>query len=410
MAGTVYDGPATTYSVTGSVGQESIKLIRTEGDYNFIEYTVSSTGKLKRGFLHYSLITGSWENLTDQLADDLDGKTFYVKNTLSRKYLEIPNASTTQRTQAVTADFHGGTHQIFKFIYYADAHCFKIQPAYCYDNDMLLTQSILEEEHSGRDTMLYPRRAKTYQRYWIVKRAGTTDCYKIVAVSSYGTMTLTTRIEGTSYNVCQDYTGMSTGDVSYDIWQFVDTTKIFDNNEITRYKQDKSNWCWVAAAKTAASTETPFYATIGQATVVERIKGSVVNETGSQTEKTKASNYYVSQNLNSGDFVAKNNQYYSEEVIRRFIMDGHAINISVMSINNGSGHSVVIMGFKWVDQEDCFMYYFLDPWNTASSDPQPILYSTLTKYSTTITSYGSVWKHCVVYSTSYAAQTVAFIE
>ena len=105
LAGTVYDGPATTYSVTGSVGQDSIKLIRTEGDYNFIEYTVSSTGKLKRGFLHYSLITGSWENLTANIADDLDGGVFYIKSSSTNQYWSTVSEGSAQHTRLIPRDF-----------------------------------------------------------------------------------------------------------------------------------------------------------------------------------------------------------------------------------------------------------------------------------------------------------------
>ena len=317
------------------------------------------------------------------------------------------------------AEYTGNKAQIFKFTYCSADGSFIIQPANCYNVDQTLTLSSAGDERADRRALLYDLNpAMAHGRFWVVKREVTTDCYKIVPVTSYGVMTLTDRYTGNTHYVNQYYTGMSTGDVALDIWQFVSTTRIFDENEITRYEQDTRHWCWVAASKTAASVETPFYGTISQRTVVELIMGpNSDEEEGNQSEKAQASNYYVSQNLNSGKFVAVEDHYYSEAIVRRFIMDGHVINMSVRTENNGSGHALVLMGFEWVDMEESgeigyYMYYFLDPWSTASSEPQGVFYTDLTKYSDDLLRNGTmyVWKHSVVYSTNYVNQSTLFTE
>lgn len=403
-AGTVYDGPANTYSTMGSVGVESIKLIRTDGDYNFIEYTVTGTGKLKRGYLHYSYITDVWSSLTAQAASKLNGKTFYLKNTVTGQYMQAATNEVIKDNRMVQTSFTGNTHQIFKFVYYGSGtqKYFRIIPANCYSETnpfWLTTQSIASQPHPDRKAMIYPDRPnKTYQRYWVVKREGTTNCYKIVPVSSYGTMTLTNRPSGSTYNVNQYYTNTETDDIAADIWQF-ETTNIQTSAQWVY--QEGQPWCWAAAAKTIASCENPQYYYTPLSQVVYMLLDDPDNG-GFPIHAAKAANYFL-----KGEYTNKNFKHfveptiYTETVLRKLIKDDHAIWIEMEGKN--AAHDLTIIGFEWNDTDKEYKYYLFD----SNFDPgiygdKIVTYENLRSYSTIVWSQLSYWEHVVAYRESYS--------
>ncbi|MBQ8605628.1 MAG: RICIN domain-containing protein, partial [Clostridia bacterium] len=254
LAGTVYDGPGTSYATMGSVGQETIKLIRTEGDYNFIEYTVSSNNKTKRGYLHYSKITGSWANLTAQIASRLNGKTLYLKNRGSGQYLDVISWSTAENGRMQQYAFSGDPNQIFKFTYNSAGKYFTIQPANNYTSGRRLAiNQASGTQHADKHLAIKTAAENTSQRFWIVEvGANEPDGphgYKILPISGYGTMTLANR----SGYINQYYTSLTNFS---DTW-IMESTEI--STTANHFEQQNTNWCWLASAQCMSSCESGFY-------------------------------------------------------------------------------------------------------------------------------------------------------
>lgn len=402
LAGTVYAGPAETYATVGSVGQESIKLIRTEGDYNFIEYTVTSTGKLKRGFLHYSKITGSWADRTARNAS-LDGKTFYIRYTPNQQYWGTYNGNGAN-TRIQLQSFTGNTNQIFKFVYDSEHKFFYIQPAVAYDvNRRLAVRWVSDTEHADRWCFLKDSAVILRQQFWVIKINGYSDRYKIVPRSSYGTMTLASR----SGFVNQYYTSASTS--SNDVWTLEPTSKHLD---INFYHQDESNWCWVASAKMAASAENATNLTT-QSNAVYAIKQAIVNNTGTIMETRQAANYFMRGNINDTYFAERENQIYSEGIARRFIQENHAIILNMQrTSSSGTGHAIVLKGFAWIDAQNMpaspgfYYYYCLDPLDYLAND-RTVELNKLIDGSYEMYSTNYRWQHTITYTTTYSGQTIS---
>ena len=415
-AGTVYDGPATTYSQTGTVGAESIKLIRMENEYNFIEYTVSSTGKKKRGFLHYSKIQGEWATLSANAASGLNGKTFYIRNTSTKKYLSIATNSTAAGARMNQQAFTGEHRQIMKITYNSTGKYYYIQPVSCYgeieenDADRRLGIRTTQELHPDRHVIINTFSTETAQRFWIVKREGTPGKYKIVPVSSYGTMTIANR-SGNYVN--QYYTSTGTADTDNDIWEFETTKKM---TSATRYQQEYDMWCWVAAARMAASSEETFFSSITQSYAVETVKGKIVNEAGTLQESALAANFFRDANMNSGSFKALEGKIYSESQMLKFIADNHTLILSLQYQTQSIGHSIVLIGFEWEDSRDSYdapgsyKFYYYDPWFDVT-DKQIAYYETFVGPSHLISTDSlTIWNGTVARETSYVDDTENYEE
>lgn len=441
-AGDVYDGPATTYSKMGSVGAESIKLIRTQGNFNFIEYTVSGTGKLKRGFLNYTLISGSWGTLTAK-NQGLDGKVMYIANRTSegKKYLTI--SSSANNTYATMEDFTGEYGQLFKFTYMDDNDTigpyFYIQPVIGYDYDgdsdnenrRLAIQSSSSLEHDGRKLRNYNFATNRYQKFWVVKTSTPSGYYKIVPVSSYGTMDWNAKYYSSltpSTQVVQSYTkdawideeGRLTYDLS-DLWKLEDSQKSTSSNN---YEELKENWCWAVGAQIAASAETPFDTTVTQLEAVLAARDDDVDKNGNPHDvgdedsadsiynSAQVANYFMNRNINSGYFDAHSDEIYSEENLRKFIFDDHTVVPLFRRISpNTAGHFVSIVRFEWVDKQgkDDAPGYYLYGFYCPDSYPaiKDIKYIDMVTSNTLVANYASRWRHTVVFNTTYATDTIS---
>ena len=400
---TVYDGPATTYSVTGSVGQESIKLIRTENDYNFIEYTVTSTGKLKRGYLHYTNITGSWADLTAKNAS-LDGQMFYIKSSTNNYYWSTVGGSNAANTRLNMQAFTGDTHQIYKFVYDSTNKFFYIQPAVGYADNLnrrIAIRWVSGTEHADRRVFLKDAAVVYRQQFWVVKTGSVSGRYKIVPVSSNGTMTITNRANYLN----QYYTSASTSSGA-DVWILESTYTV---NSSQWYEQEKTNWCWVASGQSAASAETSAAASRTQSSAIINILGSDGNLTGTITNIAEAANYFIDGNKDSGKYTILESQIYSEYNIRKHIRDDHSILVDLQPAT-GVGHVITIVGFDWIDSIEgvspgYYIYYCYDP---AGHDIRYFFdYDSIKKYNTMFTINSTKWQHTVAYSTSYVRDTLS---
>ena len=102
---------------------------------------------------------------------------------------------------------------------------------------------------------------------------------------------------------------------------------------VTKYAQEKTNWCWVACAKMIGAYYGRLYA---QSDICQYVKGSVVNQTASLSEVTSAINYASNRSVMQAG-VAK---------LDAFINEARNNRPSVLRIgwNSGGGHVYVVRG------------------------------------------------------------------
>ena len=402
LSGTVYDGPATSYSVTGSVGQESIKLIRTEGNYNFIEYTVDSNGKFKRGFLHYSKIYNIWGNLTAQTVSYLDGRTFFAENMQSGKYLSSLNNNSGDRMRLYT--FTGSTNTILKFKYSVSGKYYYIQPASCYSENIRAGVTTSGEHDTRQLKTLTNDSSATNQRFWVVKTGVIDYTFKILPVSSYGTMTLTK--SGTYVN--QYYTNDGPISNSPDAWRFHPTNATI---ETTYYGKpadgSRSNCCWAFSAKTMVSA----FQYIPDRSIdsgIIAVKGSLIDEGGTVFETSQIANCFFSGDKNDSFYYPLAGKIFSAQNMTKIINSGNPIEIMVIPLSGNEGHWVTIVKYKWIDDENGpgspggyrFYYYCSDSGNTLIETT----FGLLTTYTAGVMGYTPArWINSVVYGSDNAA-------
>lgn len=137
---------------------------------------------------------------------------------------------------------------------------------------------------------------------------------------------------------------------------YVDYTSL----SIPSYKQEQSNWCWATSAqmsiKYLGGNKT-------QSSIVSYVKGSVVNQPGTDAETIKALNYgglngtTVNSALSFGTITTriKNNQPMLAA-------------IKWKSSINGVGHMFVVNGFYTDTSSGTQKVYYKDPWPENPSD------------------------------------------
>lgn len=348
LAGTVYDGPGTSYATMGTVGQESVKLIRTEGNYNLIEYTVTGTGKIKRGYLLYSLVKDVWSNLSANNAA-LNGQIFYLKNAKSSYYMQTQSDNPSAASRINKSTFDGNLKQLFKFTYDSAGKFFYIQPLSGESTNRILSISMSYTEHADRQLTINASSATSNQKFWIINVG--TNKYKILPLSGYGTMSLT---ESGNY-INQFYT--QSGTSTYDTWIFeVPSVEL----NIQRTSQIDHPWCWAASAMTMASSEDE-YRNPTIESVVTAVFGRPVEEGGRTTEKIEAANFCITGSITGNpaeglEYVGDDHKIYTEETLRRFIKDGHAVSVSMDS--QSDDHAITIYKFELFDDGKYRYYYF----------------------------------------------------
>lgn len=105
---------------------------------------------------------------------------------------------------------------------------------------------------------------------------------------------------------------------------------------ITKYQQEKTNWCWAATAKMIASF---LGYDITQSGVVGYVKGSTVNETASAGEIRSAIQYAI-----NSKYAVRTEGVLAHVKIQEYIYGRRPLG---MGISNGSGmgHVVVVSGY-----------------------------------------------------------------
>ena len=105
---------------------------------------------------------------------------------------------------------------------------------------------------------------------------------------------------------------------------------------ITKYQQEKSNWCWAATAKMIASY---LGYSITQSGVVGYIKGSTVNETASAGEIRSAIQYAISSR-----YSVRTEGVLTHIKIQEYISSNRPLGLGV-SNGSGMGHVMVVSGY-----------------------------------------------------------------
>lgn len=177
--------------------------------------------------------------------------------------------------------------------------------------------------------------------------------------------------------------------------------------------QQETQWCWVTAARMFVKN---YYSPITktQAQAVEYVKGSVVNASGYVYEAKMAMDYYVSE-FNEDGFTTthKIRQIYSEEVLQRFLDDGHVIyilrgwypNLEDSTIRT-SGHMVLIIGYVYIDNQCRFIVQ--DPLPEDVGATKICSYQYLVNGSSVQDGDIGIWEETLVVTTDYAHDTIPY--
>ena len=142
--------------------------------------------------------------------------------------------------------------------------------------------------------------------------------------------------------------------------------------------QQTSKWCWATAARIFAKHYYP-EVTRTQSEAVAYVKGSITNDGGFEDDAQDAIEYYIG-NIDGATLTLQNaisdggdrSKRYPEEVLRRFLDDGHVIFISrswYVGDKRDSGHSMVITGYVSIRVGGVTQYRYIiyDPWPSSAT-------------------------------------------
>lgn len=130
--------------------------------------------------------------------------------------------------------------------------------------------------------------------------------------------------------------------------------------QMTKYTQEKSNWCWAACAKMVGKY---FGCSHSQSAIVTEIKGSTVNSGASDTEVRHALQYAVNYKYTVGFFGVP-----TFSTVKTNIVTNHYPIVAKINWNSGGAHDEVITGTNSSSQ-----VYLVDP----NKSNQWVLYSSL---------------------------------
>ena len=125
---------------------------------------------------------------------------------------------------------------------------------------------------------------------------------------------------------------------------------------VVRQKQQMGNWCWVACAVMVGRYDLPAsQQTITQSDAVRKVKGGVIDEVGSPTDKIKALEYvshYTKIGMSIGSPVNFDGAVNGIDLRKPFILS--------MGWNSGGGHAIVCAGYSKSTRE----LWIIDPANS----------------------------------------------
>ncbi len=129
---------------------------------------------------------------------------------------------------------------------------------------------------------------------------------------------------------------------------------------IPSYKQERTNWCWVASSQMAISY---LGGSKTQSQIVSYVKGSVVNDPGTNAEVIRALNYGGLRGSNVNGSLA-----FSKVISQVKNNQPIFAAISWNQSPNGTGHMYVIRGFYNDTSTGKQEIYYKDPWPDNPTD------------------------------------------
>lgn len=117
---------------------------------------------------------------------------------------------------------------------------------------------------------------------------------------------------------------------------------------VSRFAQERTSWCWAACAQMIGNYMTGTKKT--QASIVEYVKGAVINEGGTQSENKKAVQYTIGSN-----YTASAKEVVTLAQFKYYINKGQPASIRITA-STGAGHRYVVAGYQ--DSK----LFLIDPW------------------------------------------------
>lgn len=334
----------------------------------------------------------------------VDEGIYFIKNKEFGKYIQIddddgPKYDTSGSIMELW-DFDGGDYQKWNLIHIKDGY-YKITSP---QSEKALTapssknSAITQTEYTDRDEQLW-KIILTSEGYKISPKSNT--AYYMAAGSSL--------LSGNGRNVEM----RASQSDKKDEWILV---RIGYASLVAGEGQQKSNWCWVTAAR-MFSKHSYSSVTYTQTDAVTYVKGSAENVAGTRADAQQAINYYIS-NISGASIstVVKEFAVYSEENLVRFLDDGHVVYISRGwysdmndSESRNGGHATLIYGYTVIDSEIWFLVR--DPWPVNEGETYMISYEKLCKgneYRPSEEADNGVWYASIVVNTSYANETIPY--
>lgn len=364
-----------------------------------------------QGSANIIITSSSAANITKSFTvgvGEVDNGRYYFANNKTHRVLDIENASHVSGATIHQWDFYGKDSQEWILELQTDGY-YTIKS---YESNLYLS---VENNSDGENAAVTQESggSATGQRWKISKLAD--NVYKIsakcgenndrcLAVANYLFDSNGINIVHKKYANASNY---------QDEWTLL---KIEVAAPIAIEAQKKSNWCWAATARMFAKN---YYheVSLTQNDAVSHIKGSEVDEGGTIVEAQNAMQYYIS-NISGASYNLQYNStdVYSEEIIRRFLDDGHVIYIVrslYPDINNpnyiSSSHATLIYGY--LRDDTGFRYMIRDPAPVNEGSSYYMSYNRLFNGRNNMDweNYDKyIWTQAIVRQTDYSNQTIRY--
>lgn len=105
---------------------------------------------------------------------------------------------------------------------------------------------------------------------------------------------------------------------------------------VTRYEQEKTNWCWAACAKMMGKYVSG--TTYSQSQICSKIKGSIVNTSASDTEVSNALKY------TTGKSIAMYSKLTYSQFVQEIDSQNTPVTIAMFWPSSLSAHNLVVSG------------------------------------------------------------------
>ena len=221
----VYSGPDDNHAVIGSVGVESVAVIRREKMKYFIEYTVNGSGKKKRGFIHIDYV----QKPTTGYQSYISTGKYYIKNKATGKYLTVRDGSVSQYTYIDQHTFNARRMQEWYVTYDSASGSYTFSPSL--DPTMYMDILYGYTEGDGYNAVLWDSSGRFLNRSYYLKKTSDNYTYKLLTACSSGVECLDLSYRNSNDNT---YTVMRYDeDTPYQEWIFEKADTVFLTNEKT---------------------------------------------------------------------------------------------------------------------------------------------------------------------------------